>query len=276
MIMSNELSRPELVRSRRSVRSFDGRRLNPADLDAVLHFAEAAESPYNLPIVWRILSTEEYGLSCPVISGTDTFIAGKMKKTPHAEEAFGYAFERVVLYAQSLGLGTTWIAGTMDRPAFERAMHLEGDEVMPCISPLGYPAVKMSLRESVMRKGVKADSRMAFEDLFFKGDFSHPLRQDEAEDFSEALEMVRWAPSAVNRQPWRLVITGDSVHFYEKHGKGFTAENGWDIQKIDMGIALCHFAFGMETTQRTLLFLIDDPGIAVPAGVSYLASYRFV
>ena len=45
-----------------------------------------------------------------------------MKREPHGEEAFGYAFEQIVLYAESLGIGTTWIGGTMDRKAFEKAM----------------------------------------------------------------------------------------------------------------------------------------------------------
>ena len=85
---------------------------------------------------------------------------------PGEEEAFGYAFEKIVLFVQSLGVGTTWIAGTMDRSGFERAMKLNEDEVMPCVSPLGYEAKKMSLRETMMRKGVKADTRLPFASLF--------------------------------------------------------------------------------------------------------------
>ena len=52
--------------------------------------------------------------------------------------------------------------------------------------------------------------------------------------------MVRLAPSAVNRQPWRILVDQNCVHFYLKRTKGF---NGGkiDMQKIDMGIALCHF-----------------------------------
>lgn len=47
-----------------------------------------------------------------------------------------------MLYAQSLGIGTVWIGGTMDRAAFEATMELGENEVMPCVSPLGYPAKK--------------------------------------------------------------------------------------------------------------------------------------
>ena len=257
----------ELVRHRRSVRTFDGNPLRPEDAEKILRFAESIETPYGIPVAWKLLNAKEYGLSSSVIAGTDTYIAGKVRRQPHAEEAFGFAFEKLVLYAESLGLGTTWIAGTMNRPAFEKAMQLSADEVMPCVSPLGYPAKKMSLRETLMRKGVRADSRMEFSELFFDRSFDKPL--SESTPFRDALEMVRWAPSAVNKQPWRVVVDGKQAHFYEKKSKGYVDASGWDLQKIDLGIALYHFAYGLdENVQLT----VADPGLPAPDGVDYVAT----
>ena len=257
----------ELIRRRRSVRTFDGNPLRPEDAEKLLRFAENIETPYGIPVAWKLLSAKADGLSSPVIVGADTYIAGKLRRRPHAEEAFGYAFEKLVLYAGSLGIGTTWIAGTMDRPAFEKAMALEADEVMPCVSPLGYPAKKMSLRETMMRKGVHADSRMEFSALFFDGSFEKPLSENAP--FSDALEMVRWAPSAVNRQPWRVVMDGSQAHFYEKKSRGYVDASGWDLQKVDLGIALYHYAYALnENVQLSL----DNPGLHVPDGVEYVAT----
>ena len=262
----------ELIRHRRSVRTFDGKALRPEDAEALMRYARNVENPYGLPIEWRLLSAKADGLSTPVIVGADTFIAGKLRRAPHGEEAFGYAFERIVLRAEAMGLGTTWIAGTMDRPAFERAMELAPDEVMPCVSPLGYPAPKMSLREGLMRKGVRADSRVDFTKLFFDGRFDAPLTPEAAGPFAEALEMVRWAPSAVNKQPWRVVVAGGAAHFYEKRGKGYVDAAGWDLQKVDVGIALCHFAYGLEQAGRTAKLAVLDPGIAAPEDTLYIAT----
>ena len=181
----------ELIRSRRSVRSFDGRAIPEREKEDLLRFVSSAETPYELPIEWRLLDARAQGLSCPVITGTDIYLAGKMLPAPHAEEAFGFAFERAALYALSKGIGTTCIAGTMDRPAFERAMELSGGEVMPCITPLGYPAAKMSLRESMMRKGVRADSRLSFAELFFDGGFSAPLTEEKAGELADALAVLQ-------------------------------------------------------------------------------------
>ena len=262
----------DLIRSRRSVRTFDGKPVAPDVLNGILDFARSAENPFGLPVEWRILDEEKDGLSSPVIVGSHTWIAGKIKAVPNAEEAFGYAFERILLHAWSLGIGSTWIAGTMDRPAFERAMELGPGEVMPCVSPLGYPADRMSIREAMMRKGIRADTRMDFDALFFDGSFDKPLMPESAGLWRGPLELVRAAPSAVNKQPWRAVKSGDTVHFYEKKGKGFTASDGWDIQKIDMGIALCHCAMGLEEGGYTPVITSDDPGLPAPPDTAYIAS----
>jgi len=262
----------ELMRSRRSVRTFDGKP-RAEDLDSILSFAEKVETPYDLPITWKLLDAKKDGLSSPVIVGTDTYIAGKMVHAPHAEEAFGYAFEKVVLFAESLGVGTTWIAGTMDRQAFERAVRLEENEVMPCVSPLGYAAKKMSFRETVMRKGIRADSRLDFGTLFFRGSFETPLSPASAGDLADVLEAVRLAPSAVNKQPWRAVLCDNKVHFYLKHNRGRTTADTWDIQKIDMGIALCHFELAASQCGKRVSFEINDPGIAAADDTEYIASY---
>lgn len=76
---------------------------------------------------------------------------------------------------------------------------------------MSYPAEKKSMREKLMRKGIKADERFPFEQLFFEGDFSRPLA--ESNTFSQALSMARLAPSAANKQPWRAVV----IHNLFKH-----------------------------------------------------------
>ena len=263
----------QTINSRRSVRTFDSNALRSEDAKAILDFAQKAENPYGIPISWRILDAKKDGLNSPVIVGTDIYIAGKMNRTEHAEEAFGYSFEKVVLFAQSLGIGTTWIAGTMNRNAFEKAMDLASDEVMPCVSPLGYPAKKMSIRETLMRKGIRADSRFAFEELFFDSSFDNPLSLDKAGKLSDALEAVRLAPSAVNKQPWRVVICEGAVHFFEKKSKGYVSEDGWDLQKIDIGIALCHFDMVAEECGFDVSFEVKDPKIQLSDDMQYIATY---
>ena len=263
----------DIMRRRRSVRTIDGEALRPEDAERITEYAENAGNPYGIRITWKLLDAKKDGLSSPVIVGTDTYIAGKTDKVPHAEEAFGYSFEKIILFAESLGIGTTWIAGTMDRSAFEKAVELAPGEVMPCVSPLGYPAKKMSIRESMMRKGIKADTRMTFGELFFDGSFDKPLTAERAGRLADALEGVRLAPSAVNKQPWRAVVCGDKTHFYEKRSKGYVSPDGWDIQKIDMGIALCHFEAAAKESGLEVSMEICDPSLPGQEDLVYTATF---
>lgn len=262
-----------LVRGRRSVRTYEKRPVSQQVLDQLRDFGAKTGNPYGLPVEFKFLDATKQKLSCPVVVGTDLFVGAKMKQAPCHNEAFGYSFEQFVLYAQSLGLGTVWVGGTMDRDAFEKAMALETDEVMPCMTPLGYPAKKMSMREAMMRKGVKADSRMAFEELFFDGTFGAALTPEKAGALYHPLEMVRLAPSAVNKQPWRIVIRDNAAHFYLMRSRGF-AGSVLDMQKIDMGIALCHFELAAKDAGLAPKFLQADPGIAKEEGLEYIASYQ--
>ena len=261
------------IKTRRSVRTYDGRIVDESMKEQLLSAAKRIHNPFDAPVEFRFLDAKKDGLSCPVVSGTELFVGGKVKNVPNASAAFGYSFEEFILYAQSLGFGTVWIGGTMNRGAFEKAMELEEGEVMPCVSPLGYPAAKMSLRENMMRKATKADERLPFEELFFDGSFDAPLQKEKAGKFAEPLEMVRLAPSAVNKQPWRVVITDETAHFYLKRSKGFSHNGKLDMQMVDMGIALCHFALAAKENGLEAQFTQENPRIISDSEVVYIASY---
>lgn len=262
------------IKARRSVRTFDDRPLTKEDRDQLSAFLETVDNPWHIPVTFKFLDAKEHGLACPVVVGTDLYVGGKVPNVPNAFAAFGYAFEMLVLKAQSMGIGTVWLGGTMNRSAFEQAMELAENEVMPCASPLGYPAKKMSLRETMMRKGVKADERLPFQELFFDGTFDAPLAKEKAGVFTEPLEMVRLAPSAVNKQPWRVVVTDQAVHFYLKRGKGFGREGKLDMQMIDVGIALCHFALTAKEMGLKLCFAQEDPMLLPHADAAYIGSFE--
>lgn len=266
----------ETIKHRTSVRTFRTDALWKTDEDKIMECAAAAANPYGLPIEWRILHAKEQGLNAPVISGADTYLAGKMKKEPHAEEAFGFSFEEIVLFAEEIGLGTTIIAGTMNRSEFEKAMEMADDEVMPCTTPLGYPAAKRGLKEIAMRKAIGADKRIKVEEFLFDKSFDTPADVSALGELADVFEMVRWAPSAVNKQPWRLVLDDHKLHFYKKGNKGFVdADTGWDIQKIDIGIAMLHFEKGAEEIGLQPVMELEDPGIPHDPELEYISSYIF-
>ena len=257
-----------IIRERRSVRTFDSRALSKEELDLLKSFVKTITNPFHIPVEFRFLEQ----MSCPVVVGTSFYAAAKVKHVPYFNEAFGYSFERLFLFAHSLGLGTVWIGGTMDRKSFEKEMELEDDELMPCVTPLGVPKEKMSLREIMMRKGIKADERRSFEEIAYIHSFECPLSKDDAKELFLPIEMVRLAPSAVNRQPWRLLVKENAVHFYLERSKGFSGET-LDMQKIDMGIALCHFELMANEIGIKTAFIFNEPDITAKEGMEYIGSY---
>ena len=254
----------KLIAERRSVRTF---REDPVEEFSVFRdYLSEIGNPYGIPVRFELLNAGDHGLSSPVIRGESLYVAGAVQAVPHSEEAFGYCFADMMLYAWSLGLGTTCIGGTMNRDAFEEAMQLGEDERMYCVTPLGYPAERMSLKEAAMRAAIRADKRKPAAEMFFDGAYGTPLIPD-SPALGEALEAVRRAPSAVNHQPWRIIRCGCDYHFYVKHSRGYASEKTGDMQKVDLGIALYHF---LAVTHGQ--FSLDDPSLTVPADTEYIAT----
>ena len=82
----------ELIRERRSVRSFDGSELSAAEKRALRSFSDSIENPWGRWVEFRLLDKEEHVLSSPVIRGETAYLGAKTAKAPHAEEALGYGW----------------------------------------------------------------------------------------------------------------------------------------------------------------------------------------
>lgn len=266
------LNAKELIKKRRSVRTFDKRPVSEEDLKKLEEYMKNVKNPFGIHIEFKILSVSEDGVSSPVIVGEEKYIAAKVKKQPNFEIAYGYSFEMVCLYALSLGIGTVILAASLKRGKFEEAMDLQQDEIMPAASPIGYPASKLSVRESMMRKALGADKRQDFSSVYFSGDFSSGLSEKDAGEFKDALKAAGLAPSAANKQPWRAAVSGDTVHFYEYRTIGDNPLG--DIQKVDVGIALAHFDAVMEEEGKKGEFFFEDPKIKTPKNCVYIVSYK--
>ena len=63
-------------------------------------------------------------------------------------------------------------------------------------------------------------------------------------------------------------------HFYEKKDKGYVNDATGDLQKIDVGIALCHFILGLKEMGKASEVMISDPEIEIPDDAEYIASVK--
>lgn len=235
----------ETIKRRRSVRTYQDKALEPDVREKLQRYMDSLENPFGQPVkkymIDKKVATEgerlgTYGL----IKGANTFLGISVPDTDLAHVAAGYEFENLILEATALGLGTVWLAATFNREGFASAMGIPKDELFPAISPVGYPAAKRSLTESLMRTAMRSSTRKEWDTLFFLNDFRTPLTKEMAGDYAEPLEMVRLAPSDKNTQPWRVLKSGNSFHFYVARKSRISREEEI-IKRVDAGIALSHF-----------------------------------
>ena len=263
----------DLIKRRRSVRTFDGVAPDSAELDAIEKMLSSRNNPFGVEVKMVLLDKKEHGLSSPVTVGEYKYISAKVKREEHFEIACGYTFEASCLGALALGFGTVILAASFNRTTFERTLDVKDGELVPLASPIGRPAAKMSLRDSLLRRGAKSDTRLPFEELFFDGSFGKPLSYGDAGLVADALEAVRLAPSAVNRQPWRALALDGKVHFFEK--RSMKDNPLGDVQKIDLGIGMCHFDLVMSEQGHAGKFTFRDPGLDLPEKTEYIATYEY-
>jgi hypothetical protein len=195
-------------------------------------------------------------------------------------EDFGYTVERIILGATDLGLGTCWLGGTFSKSSFSKKISLQTGETIPAVIAIGYAADKRRYFDSFVRRRAGSDHRLPWQELFFNSDFGNPLSQAEAGDFSPFLEAVRLAPSASNNQPWRIVKDGSLWHFYLHRTKGYGERNQKlfklvDLQRVDMGIAMCHFDLTAREAGFRGQWVFSDPMIELRSPLrEYIVSWE--
>jgi nitroreductase len=217
------------------------------------------------------------------IRGPTGFIIGAVTPGDRDLEGFGYQMECFVLRATDLGLGTCWLGGTFNKSRFAKKVRASSAESVPAVVSVGYIAEKPRRLDAVIRRGAGADVRLPWDKLFFDLEFGLPLTADGAGEYATPLEMVRLAPSASNKQPWRIVRVGSAWHLYLQRTPGY-GEGGLsrfmrsaDMQRIDMGIAMSHFELAAQELGLAGDWRVEEPAIAKPGGLTeYTASWVMV
>jgi nitroreductase len=274
----------DLIRKRYSCRSFDGRGLGPDSLAALEKFPAALELPFKNHVRFGIIDNEAVragnlfsGGSYGLIKGVRFYLSALVKKgAPRCWEDVGFGLEALVLYATSLDLGSCWIGGIFDRKHFGQALGILADERLPAVVAIGRPAEKRSLRDRLVRWSAKGNLRKNPADIFFSGAWGAPLPYEQLPQWSPVLECVRLAPSASNKQPWRIIMAGGGFHFFLDRDKAYSAMMpNVDLQRIDLGIAMCHFQLAAAEAGLEGEWRDAEPKIAdTPVNYEYIFSFE--
>jgi nitroreductase len=273
-----------LIKKRFSCRSFDGRGLDTDMLESLGKFPAALELPFQNHVRFGIIDKEavraenlfsagSYGM----IKGVRYYLSALVRKgAPRCWEDVGYGLEGLVLHATSLDLGSCWIGGIFDRKRFGRSLAIREDEILPAVVAVGRPAEKRSWRDRLVRWGARGDLRKAAGAIFFNNNWQTPFSYTDHPQWAPALENVRLGPSASNKQPWRVIHRDGGFHFFLDRDKAYSAMMPLaDLQRIDLGIAMCHFQLTTQELGLPGAWRSSEPVLPdTPANFEYIVSFK--
>ncbi len=272
----------ETIKQRRSVRSYSGQALEPIVIDKLELMCEnQVAGPFNSKVRFKLLNIENAGPkqlrklgTYGVIRGAKIFIIGIIEESKQAREDLGYCMEKIILEATRLGLGTCWLAGTFKRSAFTREANIVSKEYIPAITPVGYHSDNLSTTASIISLSARSKKRKPFSKLFFEADGKKALTENDAGKYRIPLEAVRLGPSATNRQPWRILREDQNIfHLFLKENIVYkSVANKLNVQRLDMGIAMCHFELAAKEQGQDGRWskITDKPNIP---GLKYIATW---
>jgi nitroreductase len=271
-----------IIRERISVRKFDNRPLQDPDIAFLEALLEALpEAPYRSRSRFVLVAPDAgqklgqlpgtYG----IIRGAQMYLVGGAEDSFQALIDFGYQMEYIILQAWDRGLGTCWLGGTFQRSPVERYADFPQGYIIPAITPVGYSAEKEGFVDSVLHRIMGSRQRKPAQEIFFTDQWHTPLDLEPDDAVAIALEMVRLGPSAMNRQPWRVIVDGETTHFYiQKSGLSSRIYKGM-FQPVDVGIACCHFDLAMQELNRAGKWLNSEKGRSLEnASAAYCVSWQ--
>ncbi|HET89145.1 MAG TPA: nitroreductase [Chloroflexi bacterium] len=267
----------EIIQARYSCRNYADRAIEEEKQERLRAFIAANSiGPFGTPARFKLVTAAErdreelrglgtYGF----IKGATGFIIGAVEESGRGLEDFGYLMEQIILFATDLGLGTCWLGGSFNKSNFSARISARETETVPAVTSIGYAAEKPRLLGRLIRRQANSDRRKPWEELFFLQEFGAPLSHEAAGPYAVPLDMVRLGPSASNKQPWRIVKDGAAWHLYLQRTKGYRDRN-WgilriaDMQRIDIGIAMCHLELAARELGLPGDWQDQDPAIELP------------
>jgi nitroreductase len=277
-----------LIRNRISIRTYEKRMVDPGQLAELEDFIrDLTPGPFSNgsfgfliqassqihPDALKNLGT--YG----IIRNPAGFIIGKVKPLQDLLVDYGFQMECILLRLTAMKLGTCWLGGTFHRSRFEERFADDPEVIIPAVISFGHSSEKRTIIDRTIRWGAGSKKRKAWEKLFFAGDFRVPLSPRINEGYDAALEMVRLAPSASNRQPWRIVRDNKTKRFQfyiqrdPDYQRTIKTHGMADLQLIDMGIAMAHFELSVRAQGFTGRWVKDTVACNCPENTQYLCTW---
>ena len=276
----------ENIIKRKSVRTYLDKPVSAQDMelvDRIIKEGNDIKTPFGTKLTLNryIMDKKNGDVDIPIpsyglIKDAYFYIACSCPDTKEALTDYGFLAEKIVLDLTGIGIGTCWVGALFNQKSMQKGMVEQEGHIVPAIIVAGYPAQR-STKEKLIRKLSKGDMRFDWEDLFYNESFDKALDITASGIYKKPLEMLRLAPSASNKQPWRVVISKDDsvCRFYYLKTPGYAGNKiGYEMQRIDIGIALCHFYYTCIEKGIKGDFEVLEEYNGIEDGMEYIISWK--
>lgn len=221
------MTRYEAIFRRKSVRKYRNDQIEDRILEKIGRFGEDAIGiRSDIRVKWRIFKSSDRNIKGMFQVKAPYYVALYSEICEDYRKNAGCLMEQLSLYLHTKGIGSCYQGGARLKNDDEEELEL----VM--IMAFGYPEESLErdrtdFRRQEMKKLVKVHGAL--------GAVQRKL-----------LEPARLAPSAMNQQPWRFVVTDNRIHLFVKKPGRIGFQRQLDMNLFDAGIALSHMLVAAE------------------------------
>jgi hypothetical protein len=138
-------------------------------------------------------------------------------------ENIGFIGEEIILKLTELGLGTCWVGAAIKEDEFKTIVNVQPNQSYIILIAFGYPVEEL--------KPVTNRKRL---------DKSKVISGTYENQYETIIQSFIAAPSAVNSQPWKLIIEHNKFDLYLENRSFLTKKLLKETNHVDIGICLSH------------------------------------
>jgi len=237
----------ETIRKRKSIRAFSE---SPYNLDEIQHLIlDPFEGIFGHSLTVHALDSETAAINhikristYGVITGNPAYVFAKIEPDKNQLIDYGYCFENLVLKLTNMGIATCWVGSILNITTIEKALELDESELIPALIAVGEKNESQRWHQKWIQK--KHEIRKNIDQLVYTEFMGKKLSAYQRKHYSILFNALKYAPSANNKQPWRIIIDGLNFHFYIESTQNRTSR--LNMNYVDLGIILSHFEKGVE------------------------------
>lgn len=218
----------EAIFRRQSIRKYRMEALNVRQMEHIRRFEGEVSSLYpeiqHRFVIIDALSQKDVKIQGLFKVKAPYYMALYVEDKPKAMTEAGYLMEQMVLYLTMKGIGSCYQGGA---------------KISGLMTPVKMKLaiiIAFGMADGPLYRDEREAKRLAFNKVCI-------VKEELSREMLSILRACRLAPSALNRQPWRMVAYANRIHVFgqKKPGSRFGEEGS-----LDIGILLCHMLLTAE------------------------------